>query len=157
LAVCTCGRAQERLFLGKTPYYWFDELDSAKPSARRAAAFALGKLGIATAATGGVRPLVARLSDENEKPEVRDAAAYALGEIAFSLRQYRELDAAWKDASAALLHALADDKDVRVRRSAAAAIGSFGRRAAAEASEPLRTALKHESPSVRQNAAWALG
>jgi HEAT repeat protein len=157
LAFGILGPAQEHQFLGKNPYYWFDELDSTKPSARRAAAFALGKLGTATVATGGVRPLVARLSDDNEKPEVRDAAAYALGEIGFMLRQYREWETVWKESSPALFGALAQDKDARVRRSAAAAIGGFGTRAATEAGEPLRTALKDEAPGVRQNAAWALG
>jgi HEAT repeat protein len=48
------------------------------------------------------------------------------------------------------------DKDPRVRRSAAYALGAFGE-LAGPAVPSLRRALKDRTPSVRQNAAWALG
>jgi HEAT repeat protein len=148
--------AQEPRFLDRDPYYWIDELKSPKSSARRAAAFALGKLGAATFAFQGLRPLVDRLTDKESDAEVRDSAAFALGEIGLALRKYRESAVAWREASGALLQALGQDKDARVRRSAAYGIGGFGR-FAASARVPLQTALQDESPGVRQNAAWALG
>ncbi|HMF12504.1 MAG TPA: HEAT repeat domain-containing protein, partial [Gemmataceae bacterium] len=149
--------AQEGTFLGKDPYRWIRQLENDSSSARRAAAFALGKLGTATYTHQGTKPLVDRLGEKEREAEVRDAAAYALGELGLSLRKYRrESDTAWTASSGALLQAVGHDKDARVRRSAAYGIGGFGKTAAA-ARNSLRTALQDEAPSVRQNAAWALG
>jgi HEAT repeat protein len=158
LALCALARAQDGRFLGKDPYHWIDQLKSKSPTARRAAAFALGKLGTAAYYTRqGVKPLVECLGERESDAEVRDAAAYSLGEIGMSLRKYpREGATAWDAAGGALMQALARDKDARVRRSAACGIGGFGK-AAVAARDRLRTALKDDSPGVRQNAAWALG
>jgi HEAT repeat protein len=149
---------QEAKFLGKDPFYWIDQLGSPTPRERRAAAFALGKLGAEAHSHFGVPKLVVRLGDQESAPEVRDAAAYALGEIGLDLRQYvaKYSHDAWAAANGSLLHALREDKDPRVRRSAAYGIGGFGK-TAASARKQLQTALQDESPGVRQNAAWALG
>src|SRR5262249_40467311 len=157
LGLCAPARAQDGRFLGKDPYHWIDQLKSKSPPARRAAAFALGKLGTATYTHQGVKPLVERLGGQENDAEVRDAAAYALGEIGMGLRKrVRESGISWNVAGDALLQALREDKDKRVRRSAAYGIGGFGR-AAAAARDSLRTALRDEAAGVRQNAAWALG
>ena len=52
--------AEEPRFLGKDPRHWIEQLQSAKPSARRAAAFALGKLGTAAYTHGGIALLEKR-------------------------------------------------------------------------------------------------
>jgi HEAT repeat protein len=148
--------AEEPRFLGKNPKQWVDQLNSEKSSARRAAAFALGKLGMETFTHRGIAPLAERLSEQESDAEVRDAAAYALGEIGQALRTDPERSAAtWKAIGWSILQALAD-QDARVRRSAAYAAGGFGK-TAASARDPLRKALHDPTPSVRQNAAWALG
>jgi HEAT repeat protein len=160
-AVCTASHAQDVKFLNKDPVYWMNELRSTKPAARRAAAFALGKLGIAAWRYQGVRPLVEHLTDQEKDTGVRDAAAFALGEIGLGLRKYpRELgkqrEMIWQAAAPTVLKALAEDESPQVRRSAAYAVGGFG--AGSEtAREALYTALADKSSGVRQNAAWALG
>src|SRR5262249_20719714 len=148
--------SQDGKFLGKFPNDWIKQLESKSPSARRAAAFALGKLGTASYHQG-IAALAGRLGEGEGEADVRDAAAYALGEIGISLRRYqRESANAWSAVGEKLVHALGQDKEARVRRSAAYGIGGFGQ-AAATARELLRAALRDASPDVRQNAAWALG
>jgi HEAT repeat protein len=157
LAASGIASAQDGRFLGKYPNDWIAQLESKSPSARRAAAFALGKLGTATYTHRGVAALVGRIGEKESEADVRDAAAYALGEVGISLRRYhKESATAWNAAGDALLQALGKDEDARVRRSAAHGIGGFGK-VAAGAREPLRAALRDSSPDVRQNAAWALG
>src|SRR5713226_10649204 len=89
LFVCGVAAAQEAKFLGKEPYHWMDQLKSQSPRARRAGAFALGKLGTSTYAYRGIARLVERVGAQESDAEVRDAAAYALGEIALSLHEFR--------------------------------------------------------------------
>jgi HEAT repeat protein len=157
LAVGQSAFAQRPQFLGKDPYHWIDQLKDRSPSARRAAAFALGKLGTATYMYRGFKPLAEHVGQRETDAEVRDAAAYALGELGLALRKHHtESATVWEAAGDALVQALSQDKDPRVRRSAAYAIGGFGR-FAASARDALRTALRADSPGVRQNAAWALG
>jgi HEAT repeat protein len=147
---------RDEKFLGKDAYYWIDQLKSPSARERRAGAFALGKLGTTSYVSSGVPALVKHISDQENGAEVRDAAAYALGEIGLSLRQFRQGEDAWAAVKDSLLQALREDKDARVRRSAAYAIGGFGK-TAASARVSLRKALEDTSPGVRQNAAWALG
>jgi HEAT repeat protein len=159
LATVYASPAQEPKFLDKDPYYWLDQLKSPNARTRRAGAFALGKLGTATYQYRGITALVEHVVDPENDAEVRDAAAYALGEIALDLRQRRhrrELADVWTGAGDTLLQALSEDKDARVRRSAAFAVGGFGE-AGTSGRRQLQTALKNQSPGVRQNAAWALG
>ncbi|HMF13328.1 MAG TPA: hypothetical protein VKE94_13515, partial [Gemmataceae bacterium] len=56
----TC--AQDGKFLGKYPNDWIKQLENKSPGARRAAAFALGKLGTASYHQG-IAALAARLGD----------------------------------------------------------------------------------------------
>jgi HEAT repeat protein len=148
--------AQEAHFLGKPPLYWLEQLNDRRPGARRAAAFALGKLGAGAYSPQTIRLLAEHAGNQEEDAAVRAAAAQALGELALILRKYTQSKDAWHDCSGTLLQALSTDKDPRVRRAAAYAIGGFGK-VASQSRGPVRTALKDESPGVRQNAAWALG
>jgi HEAT repeat protein len=150
--------AEEKKFLGKGPFEWIDGLKSNKPSVRRAAAFALGKLGTDAYKYQGVAPLLKHIGSDEKDASVRAAAAFALGEIALAMRKYHEVTNVWKASLATLLKALAMDteKDPRVRRSAAYALGGFGA-TALPARTALIDALGDEAAPVRQNAAWALG
>src|SRR5438105_3857891 len=65
-------------FLGKSTSTWAKELDRAEESARRNAAYALGKMGFQ--AVPAVPALLKRLRDD-ASAKVREAAAFALGEI----------------------------------------------------------------------------
>src|SRR5262249_23068060 len=137
-------------------YHWIDQLKSKKPSARRAAAFALGKLGTAAYTHQGIAPLAAHLGQQESEIEVRDAAASAFGDIGLALRKHpRESATTWQAAGGRILQAL-QGKESRVRRSPAFAAGGFGK-TAASARDALRMALHDDAPGVRQNAAWALG
>ncbi len=111
-----------------------DHLGHAEPRVRINAADALGRI----RAAGAVRPLAARLHDDDA--EVRRHAAYALGEIGS------------RDAADLLIGALSD-ADPRVRRSAACALGRVGGPLAREA---LRTALHDPDRHVVRNARDAL-
>jgi HEAT repeat protein len=133
-------------FLDKPVGVWTKDLTEAKPDVRRAAAFALGKCGMAKS----VPDLVRALGDPDAG--VREAAAYAIGEIAAE-RKDPDL---WPPASQALRKMLREETDPRARRSAACAVGSFGPDAA-DAAPDLVAAFGHKDARVRQNAAWALG
>src|SRR5262249_3943795 len=78
----------------------------------------------------------------------------AVGDINTSLRLgLQVLD---KDVAEAVQKVLEKDADPRVQRSAAYALGTFGR-AGLPAAEALKKALASPAAAVRQNAAWALG
>lgn len=135
-------------FLAKTLEEWRTQLLTGNETARRDAAFALGKMG--NEATPAVVDLKKCLRDKAH-PKVQEAAAAALGEIAAqSIRVAQD-----KDLVAALREALKDSEEM-VRRSAAQALGRLGP-STASAQADLAKALKDAKPSVRQNAAWALG
>jgi HEAT repeat protein len=155
--VSATARAEDT-FLGKKTSAWIGDLKSSKssPSARRAAAFALGKIGLDTYRYQGVDSLLAHMGADEKDAKVRAAAGFAIGEIALALRKYKDLSKFWKGANATLTKALAEDKDPAVKRSAAYALGGFGK-AALPARPALIQALADESAPVRQNAAWALG
>lgn len=129
-------------FLDRSAAEWSEQLISREAKDRRAAAFALGKIG--PSAESAVPRLVKALNDSDAS--VADAAAFALGEI--GPRADR--------AVGPLLDALADpSKDARVRRSAACALA--GIRSPKDATTGLIKALDDKDAGVRQNAAWALG
>jgi len=139
-------------FLGRTLNEWLDDLDRGKtPKARRAAAFALGRMG---SLGGRAVPGLAKRVRDDEEAGVRDMAAQALGEIV--LASTSPATRAWEDAGPILRRRLGDEKDARVRRSIVYAIGACGP-AAKGALPEVREALRDKSAPVRQNAAWALG
>jgi HEAT repeat protein len=135
--------------LGKRESLWLADLDKDAP-ARRAAVFALGKLGI-DAGQRVIPALTKRLTDADAA--VRAGAARAIGEIVEQLGQGA---APYWDVSGAALIKAAGDPEARVRRAACVALGGFGT-AAAPAVETLRKGLADPEAEVRQNAAWALG
>jgi HEAT repeat protein len=141
------------VFLEKSASEWMKDLASGKVEARRAAAFALGKLGAQGNTKAIVAGLLKRLRDDQDAG-VRERAAEALGDVFTALEETAA--AYWTDAGPTLQKALENDPDARVRRSCACALGAFGP-GAAEAQDVLTAALADRTPSVRQNAAWALG
>jgi HEAT repeat protein len=139
-------------FLDKSRQDWMRELvDKDSAAKRRAAAFALGKIGAEDNPKAVVRALAGRLRDDDAG--VRDVAASALGDVFTALGE--TAGAYWSDAGPALQKAL-KDADPRVRRSAACALGALGPDAVA-ARDALVAALDDDAAGVRQNAAWALG
>jgi HEAT repeat protein len=147
--VCTV-HAGSPIFLGKGVDTWRKELNKPQASARRSAAFALGRLG--DQATGAVLDLVRCLRDDDAG--VREMAASALGDIAAAAKGRNAT--IWKDSGGWLNKLLKEDPSPRARRAAAYALGAFGPQAAG-AVDTLKDALGSKEPSVRQNAAWALG
>lgn len=137
------SRACADSFLGKSTQQWLSELESRDAKTRRAAAFALGKLGVD--AYDGVPRLTRALNDADAT--VREAAAFALAEIG---------PAAGSEPVESLAKLLLGDKDPQVRRSAACALGSLGP-TNVPSTTSLRKALHDPEAVVRQNAAWALG
>lgn len=132
---------QAQTYLGKPRAQWLDDLQSKDAKVRRGAAFALGKMGSATAVPALQRAL------KDEDPTVAEAAACALGDIG----------APAQDAALVLAELLGDrNRDPRVRRSAALALAGI-RANSATVARALVKALDDSSPAVRQNAAWALG
>jgi HEAT repeat protein len=155
--------AQTNSFLGRSSTEWIRELRSPRPAERRSAAFALGRLGLA--GWDGVMLLKERL-EKDDDASVREMAASAMGDINAAKRtiDHQVLPPAFIEA---LCKALDSDESPRVRRSAAYALGCFGRqgsagedtlrKAFAAATDSLRKALASPEAQVRQNAVWALG
>jgi HEAT repeat protein len=153
LWLAPAASAQSGSFLGRKVSDWLSDLERGrKPSVRRSAAFALGRMG--NYAAFAVPDLARRLRSDRDA-RVRDMAASALGDIVQSLSRAYKPSPQWETAGKALEEALSDP-DPRVRRSAAYALGTFGE-LAGPAVPALKKALRDRVPSVRQNAAWALG
>lgn len=142
--------AQTPRFLARSTNEWIKDLGAAQPSVRRGAAFALGRMGVN--ALHAIPVLVRRLETDKDAG-VREMAATALGDIVKTMINGR---GHWDEVGPALMQALADTKDPRVRCSAAYGLGCFGP-AAVPGRDGLIAALKDDDASVRQNAAWALG
>ncbi len=140
------------VFLGKSVDTWRKGLVQSQAAQRRSAAFALGRMGVE--ARTAVPELARRVLDDPDA-DVRDAAAAAIGDI---VRDFKggDVKQVWTKAGGTLVKALKEDADERVRRSAAYALGTFGR-IGVDATEYLVKALKDDKSSVRQNAAWAIG
>ncbi len=146
--LCLCEAARGQQFLGKPMQVWRNDLAAQSATARRSAAFALGKIGKEAQDTVG--DLTARLNDADE--HVREAAAFAIGEICAAARSSNA------EALKALCQHLQSDKNPLVRRSAAFAIGCMGQADDKDVRALLTAALKKDdNPAVRQNIAWALG
>jgi len=151
-AAVPAAHGQGPKFLDRPMGDWVKDLSDADPEVRRGAAFALGKIGGEGGSAAAVDALTRALGDRDAA--VRDFAASGLGDVLTALGDGGA--AYWAAAGPALRAALKDDKEPRVRRSAAYALGAFGP-AAEPARDDLIAAAGDSSPIVRQNAAWALG
>jgi HEAT repeat protein len=136
-------------YLGEPASVWQLRLAAAKDvSAKRSAAFALGKCGLQ--ALQAVPDLIKCLESESEDASVRETAAYSIGQIVLRGSARPDL--------VRLLCQFANTKkgDERVTRSAIVALGTCGTDSS-EIRAALERALEDPRPAVRQNAAWALG
>lgn len=134
----------EDKYLQRTASSWAEDLLQASPAKRRAAAFALGRLG---AHALPQLPRLKQIAQQDPEPPVRSAVATTLGELgAFSA----------SDIVPVLITMMEKDKSPVVQRAAIMALGKLGDRAAL-AEPSLRSILKDADPGKRQNAAWALG
>jgi HEAT repeat protein len=144
---------QATSFLHKKLEEWRRDLaKSPKASARRSAAFAIGRIG--PLASFAMDELARTLRNDPDE-SVREMAASAIGDIVLAIKTYRPARE-WSVAGKALQEALARDDSPRVRRSAAYALGAFGEQATGSVAT-LKEALRDKHAIVRQNAAWALG
>lgn len=141
-----CGTS----YLNKSLADWRRDLDKGDAAARRAAAFAIGRLG---AEAGDAVEALAQAARADPDEGVRAMTATAVGDVVLATRNPR---AAWERAGKRLIEVLVKDQSPSVRRGAAYALGVFGE-TAAEARPTLTQALRDKQASVRQNAAWALG
>src|SRR5262245_51566830 len=116
LLLCCTAPISAQGFLGKSALTWTQELDRPEESARRNAAYALGKMGIQSVP---VIPKLLKRLREDASAKVREAAAFALGEVGKESAKA----AVSQDLVAGLTQALKDDNHL-VRRSAAYALGS---------------------------------
>ena len=131
-------------YLKRSAASWAMDLNQSEAKARRAAAFALGKLGKhALQHLAALKTLLVNDRDAS----VRGAVADTLGELALQ---------AGGEIAGALVEAFEKERDITVRRSLALALGKAGERAST--AEPLLLkALDETDAGLRQNAAWALG
>ncbi|MBY0230082.1 MAG: HEAT repeat domain-containing protein, partial [Gemmataceae bacterium] len=144
--------ASASTFLDRSLGEWLADLESGKtPKVRRAAAFALSRMGLL--GRDAVAGLAKRARDDDDA-SVRDMAAQALGEIV--LASPGHVGVLWDRAGSILEKRCREEKDPRAKRSLVYALGSFGPEAKG-AAEALRDALGDKAAPVRQNAAWALG
>lgn len=168
------AQAQGAFYLGKGLRTWADELGRSDAASRRAAAFALGKLG---SRANAELPQLLKLLQGDKDAAVRETAAWAVGEVCKGNRGAAE----GGTVLPALTQAVAKDPDPLVRRSAAVALGNVGldvealeeglkdtnqtiRKGAEQLLKQVKAAqgaleqcLTDGNPAVRQNAAWALG
>ncbi len=140
-------------FLDRSLREWLDDLENGKTAkTRRAAAFAIGRMGVL--GVSAVPGLAKRVRDDSE-PAVRDMAAQALGELVLAGGPEAG-KRAWENAGTILTRQLNKETDARVKRSIVYALGAIG--ASAKPALPeIRDALRDKAPAVRQNAAWAMG
>ncbi len=137
-------------FLDRSRTDWLKDLEDKSPTIRRSAAFALGKIGD----DRDLRVLLALAQKDQEDASVRAAAATACGDI---VAAHDGDPALWSKVDHVMKRLLEQDKDPRVRRAAVYALGTFGTIAETEIPLLRSTLLKDGHPTVRQNAAWALG
>jgi HEAT repeat protein len=138
------GQEPEDTYLKRSAASWAKDLSHAEAKARRAAAFALGKLG--KHAAPFINQLKTLLLSDTD-PSVRGAIAGTLGELA---------SLAVDEIAGTLGQAFGKEQNIVVRRALALALGKTGERG--KTMEPqLRKALDDPDPGLRQNAAWALG
>jgi len=163
--------AQDR-FLSKTAAEWVKQLAGGKDAKqRRAAAYALGKLGRKVEAS--FADLKAAYAKEQD-PRVKDAIVYALGEICRDVKGVYNTSNSPATKQSLITHfeevclgidrpqgvervliAAIGDGDKLVRRSGAFGLGCLANKSAATR-QALDKALGDPEPMVRQNAAWSL-
>jgi len=164
------------LFLNQTQAAWLRDLQSANPSRRQAAAFALGYF--AQVPGEVVAALVSALADEDRF--VRETAAQSLAELgpaagdvadAVLRRLQQEPDPTvaralmhtlarltpWSGPAAAELRKRAGDPDPLTRQAAVAALRALGRAAGVESLALLRRLVNDPDEGVRLEAARAIG
>lgn len=153
LALATVGRSQAPGFLGKSADSWASQLkdSQAKASSRRSAAFALGRLGL-----GAQRylPLLLDRLRRDESVGVREMAATSIGDIITAMKDWAK--GQWSLVGPAMVEQLRQEKEPAVRRGLCYALGAFGPEAVSAVPQ-LQSALGDADPTVRQNAAFALG
>lgn len=136
--------AAEETYLKRTAESWSSDLKNQDAKTRRAAAFAMGKLG------KHALPYVDNLKiivQQDHDAGVRSAGAISLGELG---------SLAAGEIASVVIQAFEKEKELGVRRALALAIGKVGERAGS--AEPLlRKALDDPDAALRQNAAWSLG
>lgn len=149
------AQARNASFLQRRVSDWLHDLNRAdKPAKRGAAAFALGRMGKDAEAA---IPDLAKKAATDKDASVRDASAAALGQIILDLKSDDQRASYFPSVRVNLLAALADADEARVRRSAAYALGAFGKAAESASQKLLDCLLQDKSTGVRQNAAWAVG
>jgi HEAT repeat protein len=131
-------------YLNRTAASWAEDLQHAAARNRRAAAFALGRLGSAALAH---LPVLRKTLLSDQDSSVRGAVAATLGELG---------TLSPGGAVPALVQSLDQDTDLAVKRAVAEALGKLGDRAGA-AQPALTRALQSKDPGLRQHAAGALG
>ena len=131
-------------YLKRPASSWVMDLSHAQAKTRRAAAFALGKLG--KHSLPYVNQLKSLLQSDADAG-VREAAAGTLGEL---------VSLAPTEIIGSLLASVGKENDLAVRRTLVLSIGKAGE--AAAAAEPvLRQTLEQADAGLRRNAAWSLG
>jgi len=135
---------QEETYLKRSAASWSNDLKHQDAKTRRAAAFALGKLGKHSL------PFVSNLQallQQDSDASVRSACASSLGDL---------VSLAINEIVPSLIKSIDREKDTSVRRALALALGKAGDQAGA-AEPSLRKMLEEPDADLRQNAAWALG
>jgi len=135
---------QEETYLKRTAASWSNDLKHHDAKTRRAAAFALSRLG--KSAIPFVNSLQTLLQQDKDV-SVRSACASSLGDLG---------PMAANEIVPILIKSIDREKELVVRRALALALGKVGEQASV--SEPLlRKLLEEPDAGLRQNAAWALG
>lgn len=134
----------EAVYLKRTAASWASDLPNSDVRIRRAALFALGKLGKAALPhLGQLKPLL--LNDPDAA--IRSSAASTLGELG---------PWAGNEVVTILMLSWDKEKELTVRRQLALALGKQGERASI--AEPLLSkALDEKDALLRQQSAWAIG
>ncbi len=158
LLIFFCLSARPQIsFSSEDANFELHRLKSKDPKMRAAAARMLGNIGRDTEFFGVVPFLADTLRDKDA--EVREAAAFALGAIGAGKPSPLSSNALRKQtvdvAVPALIQALKNDGNDKVRETAAEALGSFGPNAS-PAVLPLAAALDSKSSDVRRGASNAL-
>jgi len=135
---------QEETYLKRSAASWSNDLKHQDAKTRRAAAFALGKLG--KHSLPFVSNLLTLLQQDSDA-SVRSACASSLGDL---------VSLAINEIVPSLIKSIDREKDTSVRRALALALGKAGDQAGA-AEPSLRKMLEEPDADLRQNAAWALG
>lgn len=136
--------ATDETYLKRTAVSWSNDLKHQDAKTRRAAAFAMGKLGKhALPYIGTLKMLLLH----DQEVSVRSACATSLGELG---------SLAAGEIAPGVIQSFENEKQISVRRALALALGKVADQAGS--AEPLlRKALADRDAALRQNATWSLG